>query len=146
MGSASILCSCPLNFLHLQTHTCPPSAYSTPHDPSPPCQAPSTTSSYSNALMPTVTFRGLMKQKVRPLNGPVSRITSQTNSPATKASIVPHQALELAVGVTAHLTRLDSATTLPELPQHLSCLLCLMYRRSIKRERKYGHATKNKSK
>lgn len=51
-------------------HTFSLAAYSTQHKIIP------TTPSYPKALMPTVTFRRLMKQKVRPLNGPMSRINS----------------------------------------------------------------------
>lgn len=50
-----------------------------------------------------------------PRAAPVSRITSQTHSPATKPPLCTGRALELAAGATARLTGLDSAGSLPDL-------------------------------
>lgn len=62
----------------------------------------------------------------RPLRvAPVSRITSQTHSPATKLPLCDSPALELAAGATARLTGPDSADSIPDLSPDLLPVLPL---------------------
>lgn len=89
VSPSSLLTTLELLYTPKHTHAFTLKAYSTLHNSFLPYRVLCITSSCSSALMPTVTFRGLMKQKVRPLTGPVSRITSQTNSPTTKPPLCP---------------------------------------------------------